>query len=440
MATVQQTMNAINQTCKAKGGKYSQYSCQVVSWDDVSRGTVGGSLSCWGSNITDTYLKSKDGTLLYTVRPDNWNEKLGMVSSNEVALVAGNHQPGSRNLAPVTLRTFLSKLGDFGSYANLSTVLDLSVDKLDQQCSIRFQTTFLPVTGARGTMEFATEAYNYNTTSDSDPRNLVLLCTSQGVAVQQDGAGAKQLFHHAVDDEGSIHRYWLEAERSEHKVGGQQIETAEERSAAQQRGKATASVIGIKAMGTRFNVLMTIQVPLKQTSISPSCVVFSPSCVEYDMCCEEDCDGLQSLMPMSASLECESASFQSFSCAQAASIPRIGTSNAARVSKGSEVDVWSGLSIHTPQRHESEHVTITVVMYNTVVDGIPSEADVLAAIDDLEALYEACSTSGRLADASFDFMKEELTVKTMQDIKTKLSTQPYQPPPLFVQNFDVFPA
>lgn len=34
--------------------------CQVVSWDDVSRGTVGGSLSCWGANITDTYLKSKN--------------------------------------------------------------------------------------------------------------------------------------------------------------------------------------------------------------------------------------------------------------------------------------------------------------------------------------------------------------------------------------------
>merc|ERR1712048_979409 len=100
--------------------------------------------------------------------------------------------------------------------------------------------------------------------ADSDPRNLVLLCTSQGVAVQQDGRGAKRLFHHAVDESGQIHRYWLEAESSDHKVGGPQRETDEERADALARGKATSTVIGTRAMGTRFNVLMTIQVPLKQ--------------------------------------------------------------------------------------------------------------------------------------------------------------------------------
>merc|ERR1719378_1304491 len=87
---------------------------------------------------------------------------------------------------------------------------------------------------------------------------------SQGVAVQQDGAGAKRLFHHAVDGDGEVHRYWLEAERSEHKVGGAQAESAAEKADALARGKATASVIGTRAMGTRFNVLMTIQVPLQQ--------------------------------------------------------------------------------------------------------------------------------------------------------------------------------
>merc|ERR1711904_270899 len=83
-------------------------------------------------------------------------------------------------------------------------------------------------------------------------------------AVQQDGCGAKRLFHHAVDEKGTIHRYWLEAERSRHKVGGPQVETDEERANAAARGKATASVIGVRAMGTRFNVLMNIQVTLAQ--------------------------------------------------------------------------------------------------------------------------------------------------------------------------------
>ena len=105
----------------------------------------------------------------------------------------------------------------------------------------------------RAALEFATEAYNYNTRDDDDPRNLLLLCTTQGVALQQDGAGAKRVYHHATAPDGIVHRYWLEAEQSDHKVGGAQAEGAVERADAVARGKATASVLGVRAMGTRFN-------------------------------------------------------------------------------------------------------------------------------------------------------------------------------------------
>ena len=67
-ASTKATMEAINEACKRKGGVYGEYSCKVVSWDDVSRADG----SCWGNNITDTYLKSKDGKQLFTVRSDNW--------------------------------------------------------------------------------------------------------------------------------------------------------------------------------------------------------------------------------------------------------------------------------------------------------------------------------------------------------------------------------
>ena len=43
-------------------GAGTGYSCKVVSWDDVSRGTVGGSLSCWGANITDARLAESSQT------------------------------------------------------------------------------------------------------------------------------------------------------------------------------------------------------------------------------------------------------------------------------------------------------------------------------------------------------------------------------------------
>merc|ERR1712048_755369 len=98
---------------------------------------------------------------------------------------------------------------------------------------------------------------------------------------------------------------------------------------------------------------------------------------------------------------------------------RVGDGSAARISIGSLYDEWQGLSLSTPLRNPSEHVTVTIVTYNTVVGGIPSERDVIAAIDDLEDLYAACSDSGSLATDTFNFMKEELQDHTMADIAKK---------------------
>lgn len=473
MASVAETINAINNACKSRGDHYAHYSCKNVSWDDVSRGTVGGSLSCWGANITDTRLWAKDGRQLFTVRSDNWNEKLGAVSTSDVAMVTGNHVPGGEgDLRPVTLRDLLGNIGTYGSYAGLPCATDLSHLDLDKKVSIRFQTTFLPVGDEEfASLEFCSEAYNYNTRSDEDPRNLVLLCTSQGLAVQQDGAGAKRLFHHAVDDKRTIHRYWLEAERSRHKVGGPQIETQEERAEAAARGKATASVIGTRAMGTRFNVLMTVQVPLEQkprpkprevmkcakkkggfgfpsfgligSASKSKSASLSASCESESFDCEESAStGLSDEDGEWDMLECNSSapSFSLRTRGTRGQRPKVGTACAARVSRGTEVDTWGGLTVKAPKRNPSEHVTCTVVIYNAISGGVPSEADVLAAIDDLEQLYASCSVEGHLADQEFDFMKKELTVQDAMDIAEKVATQPYKPPVQDVVGFDQFPA
>lgn len=192
------TTAAINAACTAQGGHYAQYECASVSWDDASRGVdASGGLSSIGSNITDTYLKAKDGTRLYTVRSNNWNEKLGVVSTSDVAVLTGNHaRGGAAPLVPTTLRDVLKHAGAHGGYASLPPTTDLSADALDAKVSIRFQTTFLPIEGpaagsapgaGRNSMEFATEAYNYNTRSDADPKNLVLLCTTKGLRCNKMG-------------------------------------------------------------------------------------------------------------------------------------------------------------------------------------------------------------------------------------------------------------
>ena len=267
-ASVEATMESINHDLRAQGGAYAGYSCKTVSWDDVQRGTVGGELSCWGGNITDTRLWEKSGKQLYTVRSDNWNEKLGCVAADDVCVISGN-QTADGTLAPITLGDFLRRSGAHGAYAGLHADTNLSHEAMDAKVSIRFQTTFLPVEDEQlAALEFCPEMYNYQTRSDADPKNLLLLATTQGVALQADGAGAKRLFHHAVEPSGQVCRYWFEAERSDKQVGGAQQETREEALAAAKRGKATAAVIGTRSMGTRFNVLMCIQVPLKQKAVA----------------------------------------------------------------------------------------------------------------------------------------------------------------------------
>ena len=105
------------------------------------------------------------------------------------------------------------------------------------------------------------------------------------------------------------------------------------------------------------------------------------------------------------------------------------------------VDRWPGLDIKTPKRDPSQHVTVTVTIYNTVAGGVPHVDDVRAAVSDMEELYAACGWSGKLADAGAAFMKSELTVADAAKISAKLQAQPYAPPPGgLVIGGDVFPA
>merc|ERR1712176_545928 len=92
--------------------------------------------------------------------------------------------------------------------------------------------------------------------------------------------------------------------------------------------------------------------------------------------------------------------------------PAHGVANAARVSRGTLNDYWDGLSIKEPKRDVKQHCTITVRLYHTVVGGAPSPKDVMAAIDDMEALYNSCGVwRGHLAESGANFMKSDLTAQ-----------------------------
>jgi len=478
---VQQDMKAINEALRAAGGAAAGYSCKTVSWDDASRGTTAsGGISCWGRNITDVRLAARDGTPLYVVRPDNWNEKLGVLPSSEIACVAADlagatESAGSQGLRPVRLCDLLKNAGKVGAYAGLDADKDLYSAEADSKVSVRFQTTFLPVgSEAKSSLEFATEAYNYQTTDNNDPKNLLLLCTSQGVAMQTDGRGSQKLLLHKVQPGGAaIHRCWLEAEKSRHKVGGAQVESAAEKADALARNKATAAVIGTRAMGTRFNVLMTVQVPLKQKpppqrrprGFVSACGFGGDDGDGEDRCypgsMKQSKGGSMKQSKGVVAQESKGVVAQQFKgvgggggafggafCgggARYAAASSNGTAQAARVSRGSVFDTnWGGLGNKNPLRAEGEHLTATIVFYNTISGGTPTPEDVLAAVQDMEELYAACTAqaggaTGQLADdnEALDFFKKPLEPEDVKVIAEKLA---HDPPLPAVHNFDTFPS
>lgn len=395
---VNAVLRSINQTCKQTGGVYKQYSCKTVSWDDVSRhhGDTG-TLLASGPNITDTYLKAKDGRRLFTLRPDNWNEKLGCVTTSDVAVVVEERNGGGDVvLTPRTLRDVLKNMSQYVSFkAN-----NLSDDHLDRKVSIRFQTTFLPLISDNQAIEFAPESFNYNTHSDSNPKNLLLLCTTQGMAVYQDTKGPQRLFHRRRNpDTNAIDNFWLEAEASRHVVGGAQTECASEREDATKRNKSTACVLGTKAMGTRFNVLMTVQIPLQQKQTFERNYLCSKSMGKVTCCVTTNTNSMN--------LTKGSKDLHTPLIPQFKSRAAKGVSNAARVSRGScSGSSVNDVTVQNPKRHPSEHITVTCVVYNTVYGGVPSTADVMAAIDDMEQLYKHTNAAS-LASSEFSFMKKK---------------------------------
>jgi len=441
-------MAGINAACKQRGGSYAGYSCQAVFRNDLSRSME---LSSPGSNITDTCLVARDMTPLFVVRSDNWNEKLGRVGSDGVALVASTGGGGSAGLASMTLREMLKTCGTYGSYAGLAPEQDLADDALDQQCNIRFQTTFLPMEAGRrwgSALEFTSESFNCQTQSTSDPNNLLLLCTTQGVALQQDGPGKQKLFHHTVKPwSGMVARHWLQVELSDHHAGEAQTEVAQERQDALRGGKAAAAVIGTRAMGTRSNVLMTVQVPLSppRSQQWPGSVAglskfgvgfgangangaagaagaaggvgvdgspFSPSSGSgvFSSASSRWHSGPGFGFTSTTQQPAEFAATSKFTGARAA--PQLSghraakpteTANAARVTVGSQEDTWAGLTAKKPKRHPSQRITVTVVLYNIIPRTFPSEADIFSAIDDMERLYQSCAATGHRTAPAFGF-------------------------------------
>jgi len=222
----------------------------------------------------------------------------------------------------------------------------------------------------------------------------------------------------------------MKAEASRHKVGTEQKDTTEEREDALARGSATSESFGIKAMGERFNALMTIQVPLLQKVLqnepADTPMLLAASASDPDSGLERNGQKkprkrarIPRIVPatdlMFQSLVSHRTQFARRPSNSIAVIrppprphtpPKVGTASAARLSRGDFVENVNPLTLDGDAvRHPDEHVTVTVVLYHAVKDGVPSAEDALAAVDELERMYSSCNTSGKLAEAKFNSLK-----------------------------------
>eukprot|EP00931_Biecheleriopsis_adriatica_P090017 TRINITY_DN64069_c0_g1_i1.p1 TRINITY_DN64069_c0_g1~~TRINITY_DN64069_c0_g1_i1.p1 ORF type:complete len:684 (+),score=114.48 TRINITY_DN64069_c0_g1_i1:74-2053(+) len=421
----------INSVCAQHNPNYRAL---FVSWNDNSRQQG----SCWGNNITDARLKGKDGEDFLVVRPQNFNEKIGKVRASDIALLVGGQEPGVDDLRPSTLEDYLRDFSKHASYAGSVPEPTSLLSGRDQSVGIRFQAVFLPVPAEgpnAGQREFYPDTYNYQTRSWDDPRNIVLLCTSQGTFVQQDGPNSVPQYLHQKSG-GSWRRKYLEALKTRHGVSMGQVDTEQERLQALQQGKAVSTVIGTRSMGLGFNRLMTVQVPMKQQKVQPQSGfglfgggkggggkgggLFGAVAAG---------GGLFTMAaptmggaPMASCNFAATSAFGGYS-----GCPQPAAAHAARVSYGSDAGLMEALKMNTFERDHDCSITITVQFYFVVDQGRPiCEADIKKAIDICEEAYKGCSWDGKLMDAGMQtaFAKKDLTTSEAGQIVSKIITQP----------------
>ena len=125
---------AINAHAGSKG-----FSCVTVSWEDSHRFLD----SCWGNNISDVTIRQRNGQLLYTLRSQNFNERLEYVSAKDIDVVVGNYIGSSKHA--ITLEEYLRDFWAQGNRLGVPHGVNLYNENTDTKFSIRFQTVFLPM-------------------------------------------------------------------------------------------------------------------------------------------------------------------------------------------------------------------------------------------------------------------------------------------------------
>ena len=255
--------NEINASLRSIGGACNDYMAGPVSWNDGKRGCVINpvtkkpEVSPWGSNITDSRILAKDGKHLTYVRPKMLDEKLAIVNSTELIM---QKKDGTQT----TLQEVLENLPEYVEYRGYTNA-QYNAKAGGEKVVVRVQNSWVPIEKGQTKRDIVPTHYSYQTFSADNPRNLLLVGTSQGIHVHSDGVGAHKLMGHSIGPNGEVQEHWFECEPTQHLVGSAQYNDDESSLSAK---KARACEFGIKGMGPRSNLFMTVSLGLQQKAES----------------------------------------------------------------------------------------------------------------------------------------------------------------------------
>ena len=246
--------------------------------------------------------------------------------------------------------------------------------------------------------ELSPKIYNYQTTS-GNPKNLNIMCNTQGVAV---GSGNGRICLHCPNASGGLDDTYIQVDATDMAAGAAQEESDADRAVIAAAGGATVSTFGPPEMGKCCNAVMTMQLPIQQKKER----MVSKGIYSTVVSCE-----------MMAA-DCQPPVYRSMS----------GSMSVGRASIGSSAGTHVAHKFEEIKLDESQVPTITVCYYVVCEGGIPSEDKIKRVIEHLDTLYDTVGTAQFDLDDAPKGVTAPLTTEVVDECMAAAAAHPLKKP------------
>jgi hypothetical protein len=340
----------------------SKYGLNIttVAWEDAAR-TKG---SCWGPCISDMTLNVENNALPL-IRHPNYEDLTWDVAMDKIPLVVGNELPGGQ-LYTITLKEYLQNFRMYlhkpESWKGSNT--SLLAESRDSHVIMSSQACFLPV-AAGGEAKFNVSIYNYQSSS-RNPAVLAIVATAQGTSAQVVEGG----------DWGGQKLYFNK--------NGEKASFIGERLSDNRRARGVAVEGAMTREEKQQNMIMIIQVPLKQKQIRRGLGGYGGMAVQMECCALTPCSSISSFSPAPPMQETSQRRKEKADVEEA--IIRVGEGEG-------EFDEVRGLEI---ERDPAYPVRVTLQFYKSTANGVIDEDAVRVISEQIEASRKNADFVGSL--------------------------------------------